>query len=74
MQACLKIPFRGGDKKPCWHDHVSTGTHLRDAVGQLLVVHGHALGLVQRHQRTRQEHLQQQSTPREANREKCCLG
>jgi hypothetical protein len=31
--------------------------HLRDAVGQLLVVHGHALGLVQRHEGPREEAL-----------------
>jgi hypothetical protein len=37
-----------------------SATHLRHAVGKLLVVHRHALGLVQRHQRTRQELLQKQ--------------
>jgi hypothetical protein len=36
---------------------LTLSTHLCDAVGQLLVVHGDTLGLVQGHQRTRQELL-----------------
>lgn len=35
----------------------ATLTHLGDAVGQLLVVHGHALGLVQGHEGMLQEQL-----------------
>lgn len=37
---------------------VPPSPHLRDAVSQLLVVHGDTLGLVQGHQRARQELLQ----------------
>jgi hypothetical protein len=33
--------------------------HLRDAVAQLLMVHAHTLGLVQRHECPSQEHLHQ---------------
>ena len=45
--------------------------HLSDTVGEGLVVHAHALGLVQRHERPREEQLQAGSFSALLSLQKC---